>query len=68
MVAWVRSPKKLVAAFMVVFLAMGIWLVMPEASKKRFESAKTPEEDQTANRDEHEEEKADQDLHGFLTV
>jgi O-antigen ligase len=47
--AWIKTPKKLIAMFMVILVAAGIYLVLPEASKQRFESAETPEEDATAH-------------------
>jgi putative inorganic carbon (HCO3(-)) transporter len=47
--AWVKTPKKLIALFMVILVAAGIYLVLPEASKKRFEAAQDPESDKTAH-------------------
>ncbi|MGE0405057.1 MAG: O-antigen ligase family protein [Candidatus Korobacteraceae bacterium] len=46
--AWLKAPKKIIALFLIILLVAGIYLVLPEASKKRFESAKTPESDKTA--------------------
>ncbi len=48
-VAWLRAPKKLVAFFMVILICAGIYLVLPDASKKRFQSASTPDQDSTAH-------------------
>jgi O-antigen ligase len=45
----VKNPKKTAALLMIVLLAIGLWLVFPEASKERFRSARTPDQDQTAH-------------------
>jgi O-antigen ligase len=47
--AWVKTPKKLIAMFMVILLTAGIYLVLPDSSKERFQSAETPESDLTAH-------------------
>ncbi len=47
--AWIKTPKKLIAMFLVILVGAGIYLVLPEASKERFESARTPDEDVTAH-------------------
>jgi len=46
---WGRSPKKLVAFLMVVLLLPGIYFVLPDASKERFQSAANWEQDATAS-------------------
>jgi O-antigen ligase len=47
--AWIKTPKKLIAMFMVILIAAGIYLVLPEASKERFRSAEDPHQDVTAH-------------------
>jgi O-antigen ligase len=45
----VKNPKKIAALLMIALLAIGLWFVFPEASKERFRSARTPDQDQTAH-------------------
>jgi O-antigen ligase len=47
--ALAKSPQKVGAVLMVVLLGIGLWFVLPEASKKRFASARNPDQDQTAH-------------------
>ena len=49
LIALLRNPTKIAAALMLLSVAIGIWLVLPEASKQRFESARNPQQDLTAN-------------------
>jgi len=49
LVAVLRNPTKIAAALMLLSLAVGIWFILPEASKQRFESARNPEQDLTAH-------------------
>jgi O-antigen ligase len=39
LVALARSPKKIGAAFLGILFVLGVWLVLPDASKQRFSSA-----------------------------
>ena len=39
LVALARSPKKVGAALLAIFFVLGVWLVLPDASKQRFSSA-----------------------------
>jgi O-antigen ligase len=47
--ALAKSPQKIGAILMVVLLGIALWFVLPEASKKRFASARNPDQDQTAH-------------------
>jgi O-antigen ligase len=48
--AWVKSPKKrLAAVIMAVLMVVGILFVLPQASLERFRSAEKPNEDSTAH-------------------
>ena len=38
-VALARSPKKIGAVLLAIFFVLGVWLVLPDASKERFSSA-----------------------------
>lgn len=43
-----RAPQKIVAAIMIVVLAAGVYICLPEGSKQRWDSAKQYEKDDTS--------------------
>jgi O-antigen ligase len=48
-VALVKNPQKISTVVMIILLGIALWLVLPDASKQRFQSARNPDQDQTAH-------------------